>query len=93
MDTGSLSDLLFGRYQALAVYRTIARLPKSEFTTGQIASAADVSTAACSKELARLEKLGVVVRRSRRGDYERKDSAVFWVVVDQLATAWDAGQI
>lgn len=93
MDTGASSDLLFGRYQALAVYRTIARLPKSEFTTGQVASASDVSAAACSKELARLEKLEVVVRRSRRGDYERKDSAVFWVVMDQLATAWESGQV
>lgn len=93
MDTGPFSDLLFGRYQALAVYRSIARLPKSEFTTGQIALAAGVSPAACSKELARLEKLGVVVRRSRRGDYERKDSAIFWVVVDQLAVAWESGEI
>ena len=93
MDTGPLSDLLFGRYQALAVYRTIARLPKAEFTTGHVAAASAVSPAACSKELTRLEKLGVVIRRSRRGDYERVDSAVFWLVVDDLASAWEAGQV
>ena len=92
MDTERRSELLFGRYQALDVYRAIARLPKAEFTTGQIAAATDVPIAACSKELARLENLGVVVRRSRKGEYERRDPAVFWDVVDRLAAAWDEGR-
>lgn len=93
MDTEKASDLLFGRHQALGVYSAIARLTKSEFTTGQIASASDVPVGVCSKELTRLETLGVVVRRSRRGDYERRDEAVFWAVMDQLRVAWDEGRL
>lgn len=88
MDTGAKSELLFGRYQALAIYGAIARLPKPEFTTGQIATATDVAPATCSKELARLERLGVVVRRSRRGDFERLDADAFWEMIDRLAEAW-----
>jgi DNA-binding MarR family transcriptional regulator len=88
MDTGAKSELLFGRYQALAIYSTIARLPKPEFTTGQLAHATGYPVAACSKELARLERLGVLTRRSRRGDFERHDPNVFWEVVDKLADAW-----
>lgn len=91
MDTGAKSELLFGRYQALAVYAAIARLTKPEFTTGQLASIADVPPTVCSKELARLERLGVVIRRSRRGDFERRDPDVFWEVVDRLAQAWTEG--
>ena len=88
MSIDTRSELLFGRYQALRVYATIARLPKPEFSTGDVAALSGVPVADCSKELARLVRLEVVRRRSRRGNYERDDETSFWTHMDSLADLW-----
>lgn len=82
------SDDLFGRYQALRVYATIARLTKPAFSTGELAKLTGVPTPALSKELGRLVRLELVRSTSRRGDYERIDDQPFWNWCDAQATSW-----
>lgn len=79
-----ISDALFGRYQALATYDTIARLAKPEFATREVATLAGIPTPAVSKELARLVGLGVIRSVSRRGEYERVDETEFWTAIELL---------
>jgi len=88
MDIDDCSDELFGRYQALRIYSAIARLPKSEFATGDLARLTDVPTPQLSKELGRLRRLGLVRGTSRRGDYERNNDGSFWTWCDTLAREW-----
>jgi hypothetical protein len=88
VDVESRSDTLFGRYQALRLYAAVARLSKPEFTTGELAILTATPVPQCSKELVRLVDLGLVIRTSRRGDYERVDSSSFWPLVDALAEEW-----
>lgn len=85
------SELLFGRYRALAIYAAIARLPKPEFTTGQIGALTGIPNPVVSKELARLVTLGVIDGVSRRGDYERRDAGPFWEGVSRLADWFEDG--
>lgn len=87
MDIERASGVLFGRYQALKVYAAIARLPKPEFTTGQVATVTGIPPPQCSKELTRLADLSLVRATSRRGDYHREPSS-FWALVDVLAVEW-----
>ena len=91
MDIDDRSNELFGRYQALRVYAAIARLPKAEFTTGDVARLTDVPTAQLSKELGRLCRLGLLHSVSRRGDYERNEAGSFWNWCDSLAREWGDG--
>lgn len=90
MDSSGKSDALFGRYQALDIYRAVANMPKPEFTTGMVAKVANLPVSACSRELARLAKLGLVRPVSRKGDYERMDSSCFWSFVDALGREWES---
>ena len=80
-----VSELLFGRYQALSIYTAIAGLAKPEFTTGEVASLTGVALPVCSKELRRLSELGAVRSVSRRGAYERVSERPFWLAVGLLA--------
>jgi hypothetical protein len=82
------SDELFGRYQALRIYASIARLTKTEFTTGEMAALTSIPSPQLSKELGRLTRLGLVRPTSRRGNYERLDDTPFWHLVDALAHDW-----
>jgi hypothetical protein len=88
VDIDARSNLLFGRYEALRICAAIARLPKPEFTTGQVAKVAGIESNKCSKELGKLRQLGLVRSTSRRGDYSRSESA-FWSLVDHLAAEWE----
>ncbi len=85
MEIERVSELLFGRYQALAIYTAIAGLVKSEFTTGEISRLTGVALPVCSKELRRLSELGAVRSVSRRGGYERVSYRRFWLAVELLA--------
>lgn len=91
MDIDQRSDELFGRYQALRVYATIARLPKAAFTTGDLARLTGIPTPQLSKELGRLTRLDLVRSISRRGDYERQEDQSFWTWCDALAREWSEG--
>lgn len=88
MDVDERSDELFGRYQAVRVYASIARLSKAEFTTGALAQLTGVPTSQLSKELGRLSRLGLLRATSRRGDYERNDETSFWRWCDAIAQEW-----
>jgi hypothetical protein len=90
MDIDSLSQTLFGRYEATRIWAAIGRFTKPEFTTGQLSAVTRVVSTQCSKELGRLKQVGLVRPLSKRGDYVRVDSA-FWSFVDQLATEWGHG--
>jgi DNA-binding transcriptional regulator GbsR (MarR family) len=85
MDVDEISEDLFGRYQALRLYMSIARLAKDEFSTGQIASITGISSPSISKELARLDRLGFIKRTSRRGDYQRITASAFWSFVSGIS--------
>lgn len=80
-----MSEGLFGRYQAISIYRAIAKAIKPEFTTGMIASTSGAPISACSRELDRLKKLGLVRQTSRKGDYERLDSTCFWTFIEEFS--------
>ena len=89
MDGDDRSHVLFGRYQALRVYATIARLAKPEFTTGQLQAISGVGGSNISKELSKLVSIDLVRATSRRGDYERIDhDDPFWVLVSDIADRW-----
>lgn len=88
MEIDARSNALFGRYEALRIWAAIGRLPKPEFTTGQLAKVSGIDSNKCSKELSKLRQLGLVDPTSRRGDYSRNDSA-FWSLADQLAAEWE----
>jgi hypothetical protein len=90
VDIERMSNLLFGRYQALQLYATVARLSKPEFTTGELAALTRLPSAACSKELGRLTDLRVLRIISRRGAYERDDQSCFWRFIDELASEWES---
>jgi hypothetical protein len=83
-----VSDVLFGRYQSLRVYATIARLVKDEFTTGQLADLTGVPGSQLSKELGRLARLELIRPTSRRGDYTRNPDSAFWGWIDAMAAEW-----
>lgn len=87
MDIDARSNLLFGRHEALRICAAIARRPKPEFTTGEIAKVSGIESNRCSKELGKLRQLGLVRSVSRRGDYSRNESA-FWDLIDRLAAEW-----
>lgn len=80
-----LSDELFGRYEALRIYLTIAGLSKDEFTTGAVARLAGASDSTVSRELRRLTLLGPIKRVSRRGEYSRVAASPFWRAVERVA--------
>ena len=88
MDPDSMSNRLFGRYQALRLYSAVARFAKPEFSTGQLARLTDLPTPVCSKELSRLAAMKLLRVVSRRGLYERNDESCFWRVMDELAREW-----
>jgi hypothetical protein len=90
VDLEQRSNVLFGRYQALSMYVSVARLTKSEFTTGQLSRLTGYSGSQCSKELARLASLGLIRTTSRRGDYDRIVSP-FWDAMIELSDEWVAG--
>jgi hypothetical protein len=90
VDIERMSNLLFGRYQALQLYATVARLSKPEFTTGELAALTRLPPAACSKELGRLTDLRMLRIVSRRGEYERDDQSCFWRFIDELASEWES---
>ena len=94
MDTEERSRLLFGRFEALLVYRTIAELAKSEFTTLEVHRLSGVAESAVSRELARLTQLGYLRKISRRGNYVRQASVLWQWVHDQFVE-WEGvgGQV
>jgi len=65
----------------------IAGLTKDRFTTGEVVKLSDVDRSAVSKELKRLVDVELLRAVSRRGDYERQDSA-FWRLVTDLTLEW-----
>jgi len=88
-DPDERSGILFGRYQAIRIHAVIARLPKAEFTTGQVAQLLDgVKSDAVSKELSKLRAVGLVRSRSRSGDYERVEETCYWEFIEELSTEW-----
>jgi hypothetical protein len=88
MDIDARSRVLFGRYEALRIWAAISRLAKPEFSTGQLVKVTGIASTQCSKEVGKLERVGLVRSVSRRGDYARIDSA-YWSLVDQLAAVWE----
>jgi len=89
LDIDARSHSLFGRHESLRVFATISRLTKPQFTTGEVLALTGVASSQCSKELNRLKQLGLVRALSRRGDYERVQSA-FWPLVDQILAEWES---
>ncbi len=87
-----LSEQLFGRYQALRIYVTIARLSKDEFTTGQVVKLSGAAESAVSGELQRLCKLGSLSATSRRGTYRRENDSVIWQVAELLSSDEGRGE-
>lgn len=87
MDIDARSNVLTGRYESLRLWAAIGRLAKPEFTTGQVVTLTGISPTQCSKELSRLKHVGLLTATSRRGDYQRTESA-FWAVADTLASEW-----
>lgn len=86
MDIDARSKTLFGRFEAVRISAAISRLPKPEFSTGEIAKITGIDQ--CSKELGKLQQVGLVRSVSRRGDYVRAESA-YWSMIDQLAAEWE----
>jgi DNA-binding transcriptional regulator GbsR (MarR family) len=92
MSIDARSKILFGRFEALRILAAIARFSKPEFSTGELTLVTGIASAACSKELRKLDQLGLVRSVSRRGDYARVDSAV-WPLVDQLTEDWEQADL
>ena len=86
MDIDARSKKLFGRLEALRIWAAIGRLAKPEFSTGEIVKMTGIDQ--CSKELGKLDQVGLVRSISHRGDYARVESA-FWSMVDQLSSEWE----
>ncbi|AYE93456.1 hypothetical protein C0J29_00120 [Mycobacterium paragordonae] len=72
--------------EALRIWAAIGRLAKPEFSTGQIVTMTGIDQ--CSKELGKLDQVGLVRSVSNRGDYVRVESA-FWSLADQLSAEWE----
>ena len=87
------SSALFGRHHAIRVFAAIARLPKPDFTSGEVQMLCGAPNPAISKELKKLVRAGLLVQTSRRGNYERVDEArVFWEAMEHLGEAWGLSQ-
>ena len=81
MNFEEISRPLFGRYNTLLICRAVATLPKDQFSAGELRTLTNVAGPGITRELKALSDAGLVLSRSRRGDYERVGETCFWTFV------------
>lgn len=84
MNFEDASKALFGRAKTLLICAAISDMPKDEFTTAELRALTNASGPDITRELKTLASIGVILRRSRRGDYERVSGSCFWRFVPEF---------
>ena len=88
MDTDEASRTLFGRWSALRIYRAVAETGTGDFSSGDVVAASQVPAWHVSRELGRLERLGLLTRSDRQGLFRRSDLTQFWKFSHALSEHW-----
>lgn len=88
VDTDEASRTLFGRWSALRIYQAVAETAMAEFSTGDVVAASEAPPWHVSRELDRLERLGLLERTGRQGTFRRTTSSPFWNFARTLSEYW-----
>lgn len=88
VDTDEASRTLFGRWSALRIYQAVAETATAEFSTGDVVAESGAPPWHVSRELDRLERLGLLERTGRQGKFSRTTSSQFWKFARTLSENW-----